>query len=183
MGSLLDKVNLGDFEISALDTSEIDRVSNWFPKGGVIDLNTAEEGMILSLHAQNICQEHIIQIDIWIGYKESDKSRAWLNAIAKAKENGCKTIKDKEWYAQADEAYIDACNELTLAKAAKRYFENKASSFSGWHYAFKTFLNRDYSLEKLANLQAGAYNIGSPGGRSEGPENDEWSDSDDDAWK
>lgn len=150
--------DLTDFSISALDTAEIEKISNWFPRGGVIDINSAERGMILSLHGQNVCQEHIVKIDIWIGYKEAEKNKAWMLAIGRAKTSGHGTVKDKEWFAQADEEFINACNELTIARAAKKYFENKASNFSGWHYAFKTFLGRDYSLERLANFQSNGYN-------------------------
>lgn len=158
MTSFMQIANLNNFIIEALDTSEIDKISNWFPKNGIVDLNIAERGMILSLHGQNICQEHVTKLDIWIGYKEAEKNKAWINAILRAKENGFKTVKDKEWYAQADDEFISSSNELVLARAAKKYFENKASNFSSWHYAFKTFLNRDYSIERLGNFQSSGYN-------------------------
>lgn len=160
MSSFLKIADLSGFTIAALDTSEIDTIAAWFPRGGVIDVNIAERGMVYSLHGQNVCQEHIAKIDIWIGYKESEKNKAWLSAIERAKASDYKTVKDKEWFGQADDQYIDALNELTLARAAKKYFENKAGNFSSWHYAFKTFLNRDYSLERLGNGQSNGYNIG-----------------------
>lgn len=182
MGNFLKIADLGDFEIASLDTSEIDRISDWFPKGGVIDLNVAERGMVLSLHGQNVCQEHIAKLDIWIGHKEASRSKAWRNAIERGKEAGWKTVKDKEWFAQADDEYIAASNELTLAKAAKKYFENKASNFSGWHYAFKTFLNRDYSLEKLGNNSGFGYNKGIDLGQEVHPPDQESSEDDSDNW-
>lgn len=192
MGNFFEIADLTGFTIAALDTSEIDKISDWFPRGGVVDINVAERGMVLALHGQNVCQEHIAKIDIWIGHKEAEKNKAWLLAIGRAKDSGWKTVKDKEWFAQADDEYIEACNELTLARAAKKYFENKASNFSGWHYAFKTFLGRDYSLEKLGNFQGAAYNksrdLGSelhPADQSssaEEPKN--WGDTEDgDMWK
>jgi len=192
MSSFLKVADLSYFTIAALDTSEIDKIAAWFPKGGVVDVNIAERGMIYSLHGQNVCQEHIAKIDIWIGYKESEKNRAWFGAIGRAKAAGYKTVKDKEWFGNADDEYIDALNELTLAKAAKKYFENKAGNFSSWHYAFKTFLNRDYSLERLGNVQSNGYNIGRDLGselHSTDPESTEvdeknWGDTEDDTmWK
>jgi hypothetical protein len=159
MSTFMDKVSLDGFSIRDVDTSGLDEIESLLPKNGVIDLNVAEQGLVITLHAQNICQENIVKIDRWIGYKEGEKNRAWSNAaLVLAKEAGFKTVKDKEWFSQADEAYIEACNALTFAKAAKRWFENKASYFSGWHYAFKTFLKRDYSLERLGNMHVGAYN-------------------------
>jgi hypothetical protein len=84
---------------------------------------------------------------------DSEKNKAWSNAaLHLAKEAGFKTVKDKEWHAQADDDYIDACNQLSLAKACKKWLENKAGYFSGWHYALKTFLRRDYSIENASSV-------------------------------
>jgi len=186
MSNFLEKVQLNKFTLAALDTTEIDEISAWLPRNAVIDLNTAEQGVIYSLHGQNVCQEHIAKIDVWIGYKESDKNRVWREAVSRAKEGGWKTSKDKEWFAQADEEYLETYNELVLAKAAKKYFENKASYFSSWHYAFKTFLNRDYSLERLGNLQGITYNKGTKTAseqRTPDDENEEWCDKEDNMWE
>jgi len=105
------------------------------------------------LEAQNLCQEKIVQIDRLIGFLESEKNKAWSDAaLSKSKEAGYKTVKDKEWFAQADDTYIDAANKLVLAKACKKWLENKASYFSGWHYALKTFLKRDYGIENSSTI-------------------------------
>ena len=80
------------------------------------------------------------------------------DALEKAKVLGHKTGKDKEWSAQADEEYINAVNELALAKACRKWFENKISYFSGWHYAFKSFMKRDYSIENATSLNISRYN-------------------------
>ena len=64
MNSFLKFTNMDNFTIAALDISDIENISKWFPKGGVIDINLAERGMVLSLHGQNTCQEHITKIDI-----------------------------------------------------------------------------------------------------------------------
>ena len=53
--------------------------------------------------------------------------------------------------------YIDACNNLVMAKACKKWLENKAGYFLAWHYALKTFLRRDYSIESASGA---GYNIG-----------------------
>jgi hypothetical protein len=174
MGSFKDKINLNDFSIEDIDTSEIDKLSGWLPSNGVMDLNIAEQGLIVTLTAQNLCQERIAQVDRLIGLKESEKSKAWSNAaLNKAPAAGHKTVKAKEWFAQADEDYIRVCNELVIAKACKKWFENKASHFSGWHYAFKTFLRRDYGLEKLGNFQSITYNDRSPESHTSGENGDD----------
>jgi hypothetical protein len=159
MNSFVEKTNLHGFSVENIDTSFLDEVSDWLPKNGAFDLNIAEEGLVLTLHAQNFCQEQIVKLDRWIGYKEAARSKAWAAAaLDKAKANGHTSVKNREWFAQADEDYIKANNDLVFAKACNRYFENKADHFSGWHYAFKTFLKRDYSLERLGNFQSGGYN-------------------------
>tara|TARA_Y100000287_G_scaffold171419_1_gene157854 strand:- start:8558 stop:9121 length:564 start_codon:yes stop_codon:yes gene_type:complete len=158
VSNLYDKISVSDFSIKNIDTSGIDKIINLLPKNGVVDANIAEKGLLYTLEGQNLCQEKTVQIDRWIGLLESAKNKAWSEAaLVKAKEAGYKTVKDKEWFAQSDESYIDACNNLVMAKACKKWLENKAGYFLAWHYALKTFLRRDYSIESASGA---GYNIG-----------------------
>jgi hypothetical protein len=160
MALFKDRINIDNFSIEGIDVSEIDRISNFLPKNGVIDINIAEQALAITLEGQNLCQEKIVQIDRWIGIKETEKNRAWSNAaITKSKVSGLKTVKEKEWFAQSDDDYVDACNNFTLAKACKKWFENKANYFQTWHYAIKTFLRRDYSIENIGGISTSAYNV------------------------
>ena len=158
MSNLYDKVSISSFSIDKIDISGIEEVIGHLPKNGVVDPNIAEKGLLYTLEGQNLCQEKIVQVDRWIGQLDSSKNKAWSHAaLTKSKEAGYKTVKDKEWFAQADDNYIEACNELVLAKACKKWLENKASYFLAWHYALKTFLRRDYSIESASGV---GYNIG-----------------------
>ena len=142
-----------NFSIENIDIGPITDIISMLPRNGIVDLNIAERGLLLTLEAQNLCQERIIEIDRLIGRLESEKNKAWSEAaLNKAKQAGYKTAKDKEWFAQSDDDYIEACNNLTMAKACKKWLENKASYFSGWHYSLKTFLKRDYSIEMSSNI-------------------------------
>lgn len=159
MSSFLNKIDITDFSVEKMDISKIQAIEDKLPRSGVFDLNIAEVGLVLTLEAQNLCQDKIIKIDRYIGYLEGQKNKAWSKAaLVDAKTAGYKTAKDKEWYAQSDDDYVNVLNEVTLAKATKKWLENKASYFSGWHYAFKTFLRRDYSIENLSGVNFGAYN-------------------------
>lgn len=159
MGKFNDYVDTTGFSIKDIDTSGIEDIISWLPKSGVFDLNIAEQGLIKSLHAENNCQEHIAKLDRYIALRESDRAAAWADAaLNKAAAAGHKTAKDKEWFACADPTYIAIINDIQLAKTAKKWFENKADYFRDWHYAFKTFLKRDYSLERLGNSSEMGYN-------------------------
>jgi len=156
----------------------------FYQKNGVIDLNICEVGLVLTLEAQNFCQERIAQIDRWIGIQESKKSRAWaMAALEKAKKQNLKTAKEREWFAQGDEDYLTVCQELSNSKAARKFFENKSGYFSGWHYAFKTFLKRDYSLERLAKISGTEYNNKKSGSSLEDSTVEDWGDDNDIEWK
>lgn len=169
MGKFINHINISNFSIENIDTTEIEDITMWLPQTGVFDLNIAEQGLVKSLHAENYCQEIIAKIDRHIGIMEGEKSKAWAEAaLKKAALAGHKTAKDKEWFASADSDYISVINEITLAKTAKKWFENKASYFRGWHYAFKTFLKRDYSLERLGNTSEMGYNIDTSSERKDG---------------
>lgn len=151
-----DALSLENFSIEEIDLTFIDKLAAKMPTSGVIDLNLAERGLVYTLEGQNFCQDKISVVDRYIGLLESERNKAWSNAaLSKAKDNGHKTSKDKEWFAQADDDYIAVCNKLTMAKATKKWFEHKAGYFSGWHYAFKTFLKRDYSIENSSDVSFG----------------------------
>ncbi len=152
MSYFKDKVCINNFSIENIDVSEIDKIANFLPKNGVIDINIAEKGIVYTLEGQNLCQEKIAQVERWIGLVETRKNKAWANAaLNKSKSASIKTVKEKDWFAQLDDDYVEAYNDLALAKACKKWLENKAGYFNGWHYAFKTFLRRDYSLENFAS--------------------------------
>lgn len=158
MNSFKDKINLDGFSIENIDLSEINKLTDWLPKNGIIDLNIAEQGLVMTLHGQDLCQELIIKIEKWISIKEGQKNKAWTKAaLDKANVAGHKTAKNREWFAQADDDFIALCNEVAVAKAAKKWLENKCSIFSGWHYAMKSYLKRDYTLERLGNFQVASF--------------------------
>jgi len=160
MSKFQEHIDISGFSIQKIDVSQLEDILDWLPKNGAFDLNIAEEGLVKVLHAENTCQEIIAKLDRYIGAKESEKSQAWANAaLKKAKAEGYTTAKDKEWFASADSDYVTVVNEITLARTAKKWFENKADYFRNWHYAFKTFLKRDYSLEKLGNTSDLGYNV------------------------
>jgi hypothetical protein len=151
MTSLKQLLSIDNFSIESIDISDINELVEKLPRTGVLDLNIAENCLILTLEGQNLCQEKIVVIDRWIGKLESLKNKSWSNAaLVKAKAAGYTTAKDKEWHAQADDEFNEVQNQLTLAKACKKWFENKAGYFSGWHYALKTFLRRDYGIENAS---------------------------------
>jgi len=157
----VDMVSVDGFSIKKLDVSTIVELEKKLPsnRNYAIDLNIASVGMIITLEGQNICQEKIALLDRYLGILEGKKNQAWAHAaLDLAKTKGHKTAKDKEWFALADSSFIAVSNEISLTKAAKKFLESKASFFSGWHYAFKTFISRDFSLEKLANLKIHEYN-------------------------
>jgi hypothetical protein len=158
MSLFKDIVNINNFSIENIDISDIEELIGKLPRNGIIDINISERGLIYTLEGQNICQEHIVKIDRLISVLDSEAKKAWSKAaLDKAKALGHKTGKDKEWSAQADDDYITATNELALAKACRKWFENKISYFSGWHYAFKTFIKRDYSIENATSLNISRY--------------------------
>ena len=153
MNNLYENIFKKDLSVYDIDISTLNDITAQLPSNGIVDLNIAERCLVLTLEAQNFCQERIVQLDRLIGKLDSAKNKAWSNAaLQRAKENGYKTAKDKEWFAQADDDYIESYNQLVLAKATKKWFENKASYFSGWHYALKTFLKRDYTIENSSNI-------------------------------
>lgn len=155
MTKFKEKISTEGFTIDEINIDEINELSNWLPKNGVFDLNIAEIGMVKSLHGQSICQEIIAKIDRLLSTKEGTKNKAFGEAyLNKSIDAGHKVVKSREVFSEADDDYIKAADEVAIAKAAKKWFENKASSFLAWHYLFKTFTLRDYKGEQTGNFQS-----------------------------
>jgi hypothetical protein len=149
VSKIKDILNIDGFNPEDISIDFLNKISALLPTSGSVDIGIAEQGLIITLEGQNFCQEKIALLDRYIGMLESQKDKCWSNAaLVKSVPAGHKTAKDKEWFAQSDDEFISYCNKITVAKATKKWFENKASYFFGWHYTFKTFLRRDYSIEK-----------------------------------
>jgi hypothetical protein len=145
-------INIQDFSIENLDLTEIQKISQSLPKSKVIDTNIAEQHLVSTIEAQDLCQEKIAQVERWIGIKKMmlDKTEA-ESALIRAKDAGHKTAKEKEWFVQCDEQVLALRDELEKAKVCKLYLDNKIKYFSMWHYSLKSFLRRDYSIESSSN--------------------------------
>ena len=140
------------FSIEDIDLTEIQKISQSLPRTKVIDANIAENFIIATIEAQDLCQEKMILVERWIGLKKMmlDKSEAEA-ALIRAKEAGYKTAKEKEWFIEADEQVISLRGELEKARVCKLYLENKVRYFSMWHYSLKSFIRRDYGIETSSN--------------------------------
>ena len=145
-------INTKNFSIEEIDLTEIIKISNSLPKSSVIDANIAENFIISTIEAQDLCQEKMVQIERWIGVKKTllDKAEA-ESALVRAKEAGIKTAKEKEWFLDSDQLVIDLRDELDKGRVCKLYLENKIKYFSMWHYALKSFIRRDYGIELSSN--------------------------------
>lgn len=89
-------INTKDFSIENLDLTEIQKITHSLPRGQVIDANIAEQHLVSTIEAQDLCQEKIAQVERWIGIKRImlDKAEA-ESALIRAKEAGHKTVKEK----------------------------------------------------------------------------------------
>jgi hypothetical protein len=140
-------VDISNFSIEELDISEIMKLGRVLPKSGTIDTGIAEKYLLLTIEAQDMCQEKISQVDKYIGIKKIylDKTEA-ESALLRAKDAGHKTAKEREWFTQSDELVINFRKELEIAKVCKSWLENKVKYFSMWHYSLKSFLARDNGI-------------------------------------
>lgn len=145
-------INTEKFSIENLDLTEINKITHSLPRSKVIDANIAEQHLVSTIEAQDLCQEKIAQVERWIGIKKImlDKAEA-ESTLIRAKDAGHKTAKEKEWFAQSDEQVVALKDELDKARVCKLYLDNKIKYFSMWHYSLKSFLRRDYGIESSSN--------------------------------
>ncbi|MDB2481535.1 hypothetical protein N9W84_00045 [bacterium] len=161
-------LNINSFSVKDIDLSAIKELEDMLPKHKIMDKNIANKVLDVTLEGVNICNERIPVIDRWLGELESKKNKAWSQAaLVKAKAEGYKTAKDKEWFASEDDDYISVMNEINLAKAAKKWLENKASYFSMYHYRCRAFIKSDSSAENSSTHGIYGYNNDVQDGTSE----------------
>jgi hypothetical protein len=153
-------LNIEEFSVKNIDLSVIRELEGMLPKHKIMDKNIANKILDVTLEGVNLCNEKIPVIDRWLGELDSKKNKAWSQAaLVKAKQAGYKTAKDKEWFASEDDDFISVMNEINLAKAAKKWLENKASYFSMYHYRCRAFIKSDNSAENSSSHGVYGYNI------------------------
>ena len=152
-------LNINSFSVKDIDLSAIKELENMLPKHKIMDKNIANRILDVTLEGVNLCNEKVPVIDRWLGELDSKKNKAWSQAaLVGAKAAGYKTAKDKEWFASEDNDYISVMNEINLAKAAKKWLENKASYFSMYHYRCRVFIKSDSSAENSSTHGIYGYN-------------------------
>ena len=73
MNNLYNNIFQKNLSVRSIDISILSDITNQLPSSGIVDLNIAERCLILTLEAQNFCQEKIVQLDRLIGLLESEK--------------------------------------------------------------------------------------------------------------
>lgn len=138
---------ISGFSIETMDLTEIIKIGRELPKNKHLDGGIAEKYLLLTIEAQDMCQEKIAQVNRFIGIKKIflDKEEATC-ALTKAKDAGHKTVKEKEWFSQTNETVLELKKELELAKVAKSWLEAKIKYFTMWHYSLKLFLTKDHEI-------------------------------------
>lgn len=138
---------ISDFTIEGMDLTEIIKIGRELPKNKNIDGGVAEKYLLLTIEAQDMCQEKIAQVNRFIGIKKIflDKEEASCS-LFKAKDAGNKTIKEKEWFAQINDIVVELKKEIEMAKVAKSWLEAKIKYFTMWHYSLKLFITKDYDV-------------------------------------
>lgn len=155
--NIANEIDFTGFSTKSFNLSKVNEAIEWMPKNNNFSLPIAEEGVIITLEAMNSIQDLILVTDQWIGYLESEKSKAWRTAaLEKASAAGYKAVKQREWFAQADEGFIEASNAVIRAKAMKTWLTSKADYFLAYHRSFRAFLKRDYGIERLSNVSYGS---------------------------
>ena len=153
-------LNIDNFDVKNIDLTEIKKLESMLPKHKIMDKNIANKILDITLEGVNLCNDKIPTLDRWIGYLEGKKNKAWSEAaLTKSKAAGHKTAKDKEWFASSDEDYILLSNKIAIAKAAKKWLENKSSYFSMYHYRCRNFIKNDFSAEISSGQGIYGYNM------------------------
>lgn len=134
-----------------INIDEIKNLSNLIPRDGHIDLNIAEELATKFLRGMDLCSELSAMCLAQQTKKQDEKTRAYNRAIIKTVENpGIKTDKMRVAFAEVDEDYINAQNDLNEIKAFAKYIDGKFNSFKAAHYLCKNMLDRGYGHERAS---------------------------------
>lgn len=141
-----------DIDPLDINIDEIKDLSNLIPRDGHIDLNIAEELATKFLRGMDLCSELSAMCLAEQTKRQDEKARAYNRAIIKtANQPGLKTDKMRTAFAEVDQEYIDAQNELNKIKAFSKFIDGKFNSFKAAHYLCKNMLDRGYGHERASN--------------------------------
>ncbi len=140
-----------NFDPMTLDTSELRALSESIPRDGNIDINVAEILATKFLRGSDICAELLAIATTQLTKADTECKRCFgVAATEKATLAKMGTAKMREWFANMDQDYINACNRYAELQGLVKWLNGKYDSFYKAHYMCKKLLDRSYAHESQA---------------------------------
>lgn len=152
-----------NFDPMSIDTKEIQRLSNSFPKDGNVDLNNAEVMATKYLRGADLCGEMLAIATAYVAKTKSLKDQAYHRAFLSHKDNPkIKTDKMRAAMAEINDDYVEACNKYNEAAAFLKWVNTKFDNFVRMHYHCRSIVKRQLEQQQASGWNGNASNIPEP---------------------
>ena len=150
--TLRSSLSLEEFDPLNIDVTEFEELAQSMPRDANLDIPIAEKLAVQYLRAADRCSE-ILSTLIWF----EGKARINRNALKErlyleAKDQGHKTVREREAYSESHESFVDAENTFNNAFTAKKNFEMRHKWFLNGHQYMKERLRGEYAHQRAAGF-------------------------------
>ena len=138
-----DMMDLDQFDPFGIDISEFQTLSKELPQDDNIDLGIAEHLAVVYIRAADRCSE-INSSLLWYTQKiKLEKNTMRQKLYLLSKDEGYKTVAEREAYAECHPDYVDLGEKLVKAETVKKWIEDKHRWFLELHRFMKAKLKSE----------------------------------------
>lgn len=146
------QLDLEHFNPLDIEIEEFKGLADAMPRDANIDIANAEKLAARFLRAADRCSE-ILSTLILVENKAKSRLSATKNRLyLSASEEGHRTVKAREAYAESHEEFVAATDKYNEAYAVRKFFEAKQKWFIDAHYLMKQRLKGEYGHQKASGF-------------------------------
>jgi hypothetical protein len=137
-------LDLENFNPLDIEIEEFKDLADAMPRDANIDIANAEKLASRFLRAADRCSEILSTLILLEGRAKSNLGTTKNRLYLQASQEGHRTVKEREAYAESHEEFIVASNSYNEAYAVRKFFEAKQKWFIDAHYLMKQRLKDEY---------------------------------------
>lgn len=145
-------LDLDNFNPLDIEIDEFKELTDSMPRDANIDIANAEKFASKYLRAADRCSEILSTLFLLEGRAKSNLNTTKNKLFLQASQEGYKTVKDKQAYAESHDDFIQATNKYDETYAVRKFFESKQKWFIDAHYLMKQRLREEYKHQNASGF-------------------------------
>jgi hypothetical protein len=137
-------LDLDNFNPLDIEIGEFKELTDAMPRDANVDIAIAERLAARFLRAADRCSEILSTLILLEGRAKSNLNTIKNRLYLEASQEGHRTVKERQAYAESHDDFVAATNAYDEAYAVRKFFESKQKWFIDAHYLMKQRLREEY---------------------------------------